>query len=154
MEKFCFVQRNHQDKITSLHSFLGIKIFEEINHTETEITIKGELAKLEQNQKLQREYIQGFWEYTLLDFIMPKKKFIKEFYISVDTKISSMRFFNWSVSKNNTGHVSHIMIESVIPPHSDFISGYDLMTKLNNNYIYQFDILRLGKIIFSEKPTL
>lgn len=151
---FSYVQKIKSNKITSLHNYLQINIFEEIRHESTEITIRGSMAESNKDRKLQLEYIQGFWEYTLLDFFGPKKKFLKEFYISVDTKISHMKFFNWSISKNDRGDVTHLVIESVIPPDGDYISHCDYVTKLGDNYIYQFNVQQLGKIIFTEKPPL
>lgn len=153
MEKsFNYVQKYYKNKSVSLHSFLQIKIFEEIKNDSIDITLRGSFLESLHQKELQKEYIRGFWEYTLLDFLMPKKKFLKEFYISVDIKISYMKFFDWSITKNDYGDVTHLVIESLIPPESDFISGYEFASKLHSNYIYQFNILEIGKIIFTEKP--
>lgn len=145
--------RNMKDgSIAMLSETVGVKVREELSEFQTIITIykKGGYY----SNEMQKKYISGFWEMIIIDYSMPNKWDLGQFYIDAQYKISlGSEFLDWSFTRNNKGDIEHLVIISSLNPSENIIEGYDFYrdNKKNDEYIYHFHITRIDKAIFEKK---
>ncbi|MCI5051329.1 MAG: hypothetical protein MRY57_03400 [Candidatus Pacebacteria bacterium] len=133
--------------LMELSQIYGIKFREELGFVFSKISIfrEPELTEIEQ------EYLQGYFEHLLIHLHEPRKKLLIAVYLRQGCLIHSKDFHSWSVSRNERGDVTHLVIESHFPPKSEKIEGYDFVTPLHGKFLYQINTLEIGTIQFKEK---
>jgi hypothetical protein len=97
------------------------------------------------------KYLKEFWQFTLLDFYMPKKKNISELYILIEHRLQlGYDYFDWSFARDEQGCIEKLVLISEHGPESGKIEYYETCIQNAKEYLYQFNLIDIGKIIFYE----
>lgn len=127
-------------------SNINLKIFEEITVTGTSLSFfNNEILNSEHE-----EYLYGYFNILLQHLSEPKRKIIC-FYLREGCRINGSDFVTWTIARNKNAWITHIVIESNFGPKTEKFDYYDTVTRLHKNWIYQFNIMTIGKIVFKEK---